>query len=994
MTHATATGRTSANRAVAIGSLLPVLILLLLAAPALASEASQFGLLPESVTALTCPSAEVTCTATSPLETQAGANPTGTLAFAFSTQPVSPQPAGTFGPLPVGAVRDLVVALPPGFVGDPQAVPRCSLQTLTADAGCPRDAMVGYAVITTAEVNLHTPGSPPGTLLTPVYNIVPASGQTAQFAFVILGAVTHMVARVRTDGDYGVTITSNDIPADEIAAVSVTFWGIPAQHDGPGPIRVTGHGSTGSIGGPGAAPEVPFLTNPSDCSTGPLTTTVAADSWEEPGSLRADGEPELHGPAWHTATASSPQPTGCEALPFGPSLTFQPVTHQIDAPSGYQVVLESPQNQTVGGVGEADLADVRVTLPAGVSIDPSAADGLQGCSDAQYGYGSNEPVACPAASQIGQVEVETPLLAPHSLTGELYLGTPLSEDPQSGRMFRLFLALHGPGLLIKIPGSAVADPTTGRLTATFAGNPPLPFSSLSLRLNGGDRAPLANPPWCESSATTSELTSYAGQALAAADPLQISYDGLGTSCPASMPFSPGFSAGTLAPVAGASSPLALSVNRSDGRQTLSRITTTLPKGLLATLAGVPLCPAAQAAAGACPSASQLGSVTVAAGPGSHPFYVSGPVYLTAPYGGGPFGLAVAVPAVAGPFDLGTVVVRAAIHIDPLTAAVTVASDPLPQILDGIPLRLRSVNVMVNRPQFTFNPTSCTPQSLTATILAAQGATAAVSSPFDVGGCADLPFHPRFTVSAGARTTRASGASLQVKVASAPGQANIAKVDVSLPKALSSRLTTLQKACPEAQFAADPAGCPPASLVGVATALTPVLSAPLTGPAILVSRGGAAFPDLVLLLQGEGVTIELVGNTDIKRGVTYTRFDALPDAPLSSFALTLPAGPHSILAAYLPASAHGSLCAQRLVLPTLITGQSGVQIAQSTRVSVLGCPKAKRRTKQKRRTSTTRFNAGATRPHSRASGRPAAVRRSRRTARPPRRRARPPAWRPS
>ena len=918
--------------------------------PERASANVGFGLTPGSVTAHTCAAAEVTCTASSTLETQAGAHPTGTLSFALNSETVSPQPGGTVGTVPVGLVKDVVVQLPPGLVGNPRAVPQCSNETLKSGSGCPRDTMVGYAVIETAEISLKSPESPDGTVVTPVFNLIPAPGQAAQFGFIIAEAVADLVGSVRTDGNYGLTVASNNIANTNIyiKKVTTTFWGVPAEHNGPGALRVAGAGITSTVGGEGAGPKVPFLTNPSNCSSGPLTTRVDVDSWEDPGTLLADGEPNLADPAWHTETGSSPQPTGCEALPFGPSLKLQPVTDHIDAPSGYEVILTAPQNETIGGLGEADLDNVNVTLPPGVSVDPSAADGLEGCTDVEYGYGTNSAVSCPAASQIGEVEVETPLLAPHSLTGQIYLGSPLSDDPQSGEMFRLFLVANGPGLLIKIEGSAVADPTTGQLSATFLNNPPLPFSEFKLRFNGGDRAPLANPPWCETANTTSQLSSYGGQAVVWTDPLMFSSDGRGGACPASIPFSPSFSAGTLMPLAGAFSPFTLSFGRSDRQQTLSQISMQLPAGLLGILSSVPLCEEPQAAAGTCGAASRIGTATASAGPGPHPFYVSGPVYLTGPHGGAPFGLSVAVPAIAGPFNLGTVVVRAGIYVNPATAAVSVVSSPLPRILDGIPLRIQNINVTVDRADFTFNPTSCAAQMVSATISSSQGADRTVSSPFGVGGCQNLPFKPSFRVSTQANTSKANGAGLDVKVASRSGQANIAKVDVTLPKQLPSRLATLQKACTQVQFAANPAGCPAGSFVGVATAVTPVLNVPLTGPAILVSHGGAAFPDLVLILQGQGVTIELTGNTLIKKGVTYSKFDTVPDAPVSTFELRLPEGPHSILGTNISTKANGSMCAQALTMPTTIIAQSGAQMTQRTKIAVSGCPKPKKPAKKKKK----------------------------------------------
>lgn len=897
-----------------------------------AANAASFGLVPGSVTARTCAAAEVTCTASTPLETQAGAHPTGTVSFALSSETVSPEPTGHIGTIPVGRVKDAVVQLPPGFVGDPQAVPQCSYETLKSisTGGCPRDTMVGYVTVVTAFSVLHTPPQPAGTLVTPVFNLVPAPGQTARFGFIINQAAAQIVGSVRTDGDYGVTVASNDIVGDDIKEVTTTFWGAPAEHNGPGPISVTGYGTTSSVGGPGFGSKVPFLTNPSSCSSGELTTRVIVDSWEDPGALLADGEPNLTDPAWQSATASSPQPTGCSALPFSPSLRMQPVTHEIDTPSGYEVTLSSPQNQTVGGVGEADLRGVQVTLPPGVTVDPSAADGLEGCSDAQYGYGTNNPVSCPAGSQIGEVEIETPLLAPHSLTGEVYLGTPLNDEPESGGMFRLFLALHGPGLLIKIEGDATASSADGQLSATFADNPPLPFSELKLRFNGGSRASLANPSWCESAQSSSLLSSFAGQTLPFADPVSFEYDGAGAPCPASEPFAPSFSAGAAAPVAAAYSPFTLTLSRQDREQALSGVSVQMPKGLLGMISHVARCGEPQAGTGDCPATSQIGTAMVSAGVGPTPFWLSGPVYLTGGYGGAPFGLSVAVPVIAGPFNLGTTVVRAGIYVNPVTAAVSVLSGPFPQILDGVPTRIRTVNVNIDRPQFMRNPTGCEAQQVSGTLASAQGAQAAVSSPFGIGGCRGLAFKPTFSALVHAGHTRKRGEYLHVVVKSALGQANIAKVHVTLPEKLPSRESTLKQACLAAQFEKDPAGCPAESFVGYATARSPVLSSQLKGPAIFVSHGGAAFPDLDVVLQGEGVTIQLTGNTNIHKGVTTSTFASVPDVPVERFDLVLPEGPHSALAG------EGNLCKHPLYMPTEITGQNGAAIRQRTKIMVRGC----------------------------------------------------------
>jgi hypothetical protein len=409
------------------------------------------------------------------------------------------------------------------------------------------------------------------------------------------------------------------------------------------------------------------------------------------------------------------------------------------------------------------------------------------------------------------------------------------------------------------------------------------------------------------------------------------------------------------PQAGGFSPFSLTFSRQDREQDLSGLTVTMPPGLIGKIAGIPQCPEAQAAAGSCPAASKVGTATAAAGSGSDPLWQSGTVYLTGPYKGAPFGLSVVVPAVAGPYNLGNVIARAAIYIDPNTAQVTVVSDPLPQSVDGVPLRVKTVNVTVGgENNFTFNPTNCAPMSVSATITSVQGASDNVSTPFEATNCAELPFKPSLTATTQGKASKLSGAGLTIKVVPPPGNANIAKVDLEIPKQLPSRLTTLQKACTEAQFNANPAGCPEASNIGTAKAYTPVLASPLVGPAYLVSHGNAAFPDVEFVLQAEGVRIDLDGKTQIKKGITYSHFETVPDAPVTRFEATLPEGPHSIFATNLPQSAKYNLCGQALSMPTTITGQNGAVVKQTTKIAISGCAKkkaVKKATKKKKKKAT-------------------------------------------
>jgi uncharacterized repeat protein (TIGR01451 family) len=913
-------------------------------------------------------------------DTQAGAHPNSLTTNLYF--PTIREAGGTqIGS--VEQVKDIVVDLPPGFVGDPQATPRCPVGALVGKNGefasaCPVDSQVGTVVLQLFNVTkVHESRG------FPVFNLTPENGYPAEFGFNIQGNPVLLYATVNPATHYGVRVTVPGI-IRHLAPFgsSLTFWGTPADpsHD---PLRQVRE-SEFEAGAKSSSAPAAFITNPTYCQAAPAAASVHADSWQNPGVFVSGG------------TNLYPQLTGCESLQFQPTIGVTPDTTQADEPSGYEVDLKVPQATNLfPDRATPHLKDATVTLPAGVAISPSAADGLLACQPTgpqginigtsevgPEGHDLGNPEAtelgaghaggnaspyddglyhaapghCPAASTVGTIEVETPLLPPHTLKGHVFVAQPACGAPgqpecteaaaETGGVFGLYLDVQGAGVIIKLPGkvevggngqhSRETGLAPGQIRTTFAEDPQQPFSELRLKLNGGLRAPLANPQTCGAFTTTSVLRPWSWpatpDATPSSSPFSVDWDNAGGVCPGALPFAPGFSAGTVNPQAGAYSPFTLTFSRHDREQDLAGITVHMPPGLLGKIAGIPQCPNAQANTGGCPAASRIGSVTAAAGAGSHPLWQSGTAYLTEPYKGAPFGLAFVVPAVAGPYNLGNIVVRAAIYVDPHTAALTVVSDPLPQSVDGVPLRVQTINVTTDRPGFTFNPTSCAQQAVGATIAGVQGAAVNVASPFAAAGCRNLPFKPVFTVLTLAKTSKANGASLDVKVAQQAGEANIHKVNVQLPLALPSRLTTLQKACTQAQFEANPAGCPEGSFVGTAIAHTPVLSNPLTGPAILVSHGGAAFPDLVIVLQGEGIRIDLTGNTLIKKGITFSRFETVPDAPISSFELKLPEGPHSAL------GANGSLCSQKLVMPTTIVGQNGAQVTQSTNIAVTGCGK--------------------------------------------------------
>ena len=630
-------------------------------------------------------------------------------------------------------------------------------------------------------------------------------------------------------------------------------------------------------------------------------------------------------------------------LQFDPSVAVTPDTTQADEPTGLTVDVHIPQAaDRFPALLTPELKNATVTLPEGVSVSPSAADGLAGCSAAQFAEKSIEPGGCPDASVLGTARVLTPLLE-GPLEGQVFLGSPecdpcTNADAADGKMLRIFLEVAGSGVRVKKEGRVYANPSTGQLTTRFEENPELPVENIELTFKGGLRAGLATPQSCGVATTTSDMVPWSTPITPDANPISsfdVDWDGEGGACPAVAPFAPSFSAGTSNPNAGQFSPFTLTFGREDREQDLAGIQVRMPEGLLGTLTGVTLCGEPQASLGTCGEASRIGTMTVAAGPGSHPFYEKGYIYLTGPYAGAPFGLSIVVPTVAGPFNLGNVVVRARIDVNPETAALTVTSDPFPQILDGIPLRLRTANVTIERPGFIFNPTDCAQLHVEATVSSAQGAQSEVSAPFAVAGCAGLHFGPAFKVSTSGRTSRADGASLDARLTFPAGaQSNIAHVKVELPKALPARLTTLQKACTAATFESNPAACPAASLVGIAQASTPVLPVPLTGPAYFVSHGGEAFPSLIVVLQGYGVRIDLIGATFISQaGITSSTFENVPDVQVSSFELYFPEGPHSALAA------NGNLCRQKLLMPSTFTAQDGAQLKQDTKIEVTGCPRA-------------------------------------------------------
>jgi hypothetical protein len=844
-------------------------------------------------------------------------------------------------------VKDIVVDLPLGFVGSTLAAPECRLWQLTSGlTGCPASSIVGH--IRTEPVNLASVDSP-------IFNVTPDRGFPAQFAYFDSAHGSHPLYTrvVPTAGGYVLQVTSPEIPTIDLTHIVATFYGDPAAKQ---------EELEGKSGNRLAA--VPYFTNPTDCAGKSLVATMYLDSWENPGSYNPDGTPNFADGKWVKSESVSPPMIGCNGLSFAPELFSKPTTEEADSPSGMELEMKFPQSEAPDASATSELRNATVTFPPGFTLDPSSGDGLAACSEAQIGWRGGSlfnftpaPAECPEASKVGSLEVTTPLL-PNVLHGAMYVATQ-DENPY-GSVIGLYVVVQDPttGVLIKLAGRTVTNPQTGQITGIFEENPQFPINELKLSFFGGPRAEFATPDDCGSFQTTSDLEPWSAPD-SGPNALPFGAFPITTGCVSG--FSPAFTASDTNLQAGAYSPFVASFSREDTDQELGGLSVDLPPGLVANLSGVALCGEAQANAGTCPEASQIGTVLAESGPGPNPLANTGKAYLTGPYNGGSFGMSVVVPAVAGPFNFGNVVVRQSLRIDPSTAQVSVVSNPFPTILnpkttnskgevedDGIPIRLRRVQVRIERPGgqgFTFNPTNCNKLQVGGTITSTQSETKALERPFQVTNCASLKFTPKFSVSTSGKTSKADGASLKVLLSypsNAIGtQANIHFVKVDLPKQLPSRLTTLQQACTAKQFEANPGGCPAASVVGHAKAITPILPVPLEGPVYFVSHGGEAFPSLIVVLQGYGVSVDLVGTTFIsKAGITSSTFKTVPDVPVGSFELTLPQGKYSALAA------NGNLCksASKLLMPTAFVAQNGAEMNQSTKIAVTGCATPKTQTR--------------------------------------------------
>jgi hypothetical protein len=619
--------------------------------------------------------------------------------------------------------------------------------------------------------------------------------------------------------------------------------------------------------------------------------------------------------------------TGLEQVPFEPTFNFEQSSTESDHPD--QITTEAVLPNEPEEVAQSQVRTASIVLPAGMTLNPSAAHGLEACTPAQARiHSATFGTACPTGSEVGSVKLEVPTLPAGSFTGNVYLGAP-ETGTITAPPYTIYVVANSAryGVAVRLRAEVKPDPVTGQLTTVFPENPEQPFESLSIKFDRGVLTSVANPLICGSPTGSSSFTPTSGTPAA----VNASFGATITGCAASIPFALSQSTENETTNGGGHTSWTYGLVRPEGNQYLQRVKTVLPPGLVGNIPDVTLCAEPQASKGECTSASRIGTVTTQSGSGSSPYTFTGSAYMTGPYNGAPYGLSIVVPAVAGPFNLGNVVARATINIDPMTAQVT-SDAVLPTIVGGIPIRLRSLTVNVNRQGFLDNPTNCSAPLTTASeLFSTEGAVQkGLSSSFAVANCSALAFSPRFTAGTSAKTSRTNGASLTTTLTEGSGQANIKSVKVQLPKQLPSRLSTLQKACTEAQFNANPLGCPAASKVGTATVVTPTLPGKMTGPAIFVSHGGAAFPDLDLVVEDQGVRVILVGTTDIKNGITTSTFASTPDVPVTSVTVSLPTATNSALGSF------GDLCRNPLVMPTTIVGQNGKTTKKNTIISVSGC----------------------------------------------------------
>jgi len=833
-------------------------------------------------------------------DTQAGSHPYELIVkiLAPTTEVEINEPKGG-GISPTGTIKNLLTELPPGLIGDPTAVPTCTVRK-AEELQCIGDAQVGLIEVRYGERTEEDAAVAASAL----YNVIPPQGKAARLAGFVNGSTDGFIdSGVRTGEDYGITSGGFNISGrTNIFGITVRLWGVPADssHDAD---RYCLTPTAVIRGCESTAEKLPFLRNPTSCE-GPLTLRARVDAYQSPGE-------------YAVAETTLPPVTGCDQLEFDPTIEVHPTSEVADSPTGLHVDLRVPQNEDPEELATPDLRDAVVKLPAGFTLNPSSANGLEACTPGQFGlttpigvspiHTTAAPANCPEAAKIGTVEIESSLLD-HPLPGGVYVAEPY-QNP-FGSLLAIYVAVHDleSGVVIKLAGRVDIGPG-GQLTTTFDENPQLPFDSFRLDFFGGDLAALKTPDVCGSYGSTATLTPWSapesGPPVSLTQTHAVNQAADGGNCPtaaADQPNRPRFEAGSESPLAGAFSPFVVRLSRPDGSQQFSSLSVTPPPGLIGSLAGIPYC-SDEALAGAagksgtaereapsCPQASQVGTAVVGAGAGSKPYYASGNAYLAGPYKGAPLSLAVVTPAVAGPYDLGDVVVRAAIEVNPTTAQISVKSDPIPTELKGIPLDIRSIAVRMDRPHFALNPTNCEEMAVGGSLTTVPGATVPLSNRFKVGSCRKLGFKPKLALRLKGGTKRAAYPALTATLKARPGDANIKRVSVALPHTEFLAQEHIDTICTRVQYAAD--ACPKGSVYGRARAFSPLLDQPLEGPVYLRSSNNK-LPDLVVALKGQ-VDVDLAGRIDSVNEGIRTTFSTVPDVPVRKFVLRMKGGKKSLL----------------------------------------------------------------------------------------------------
>jgi hypothetical protein len=845
--------------------------------------------------------------------------------------------------------RNISVNLPTGIFGNPGAIIRCDSTNFALDS-CAAGSQAG---VITIYANYN--GNPDFLLGTaPVYNLEPqGDDETARLGFVAptIGVPIIMPLTVRSASDYGVRMTVAGITQSvPIQFVSFKIWGFPAEgsHD-PERFHVGSPGEPAGCPGlpttacnvapyPTAAELVrPYTNNPSICTGQALPVSLEVETYQDPSHPSS-------------AQASYPATTGCSAQRFDPILNMDLTTHEADSPAGLDIQLKADQF-LANPPSPSELRSATVILPQGLSVNPDAADGQSSCTDAQAGFGTALPGHCPDNAKIGTFDVVTPALE-GPLLGSLYIG-----EPKPGNQYRIFMIADGFGVHAKFVASVQPNPETGQLTLGVTDLPQVPFEEFNLHLFASDRGLMATPTRCTVYSVDSLFVPW-NETLASQHSnasVAIRSGPNGSSCPAQVrSFHPRLVAGTSSPVSGKFSDFHLRLDRDDGDQFLGDLTFKMPPGLTASLRGISYCPdpaiAASAANaglaerehGSCPASSQIGTTNVAAGPGGHPFHATGKMYLAGPFKGAPLSVVAVTPALAGPYDYGVVVVRVAIHVDPLDAHVFAASDTVPSIIGGIPIRMRSIQVNIDRPEFMINPTNCSPFTVDSQGIGDQGTVADFSSYFQALNCVTLNFKPRMTVRqlGGRKTTRrTANPELQFDLKTRPGDANIKSLSVTLSSAFEIDQRHLGNLCTEKELAATQ--CAGRQQIGKATTTTPLLDQPLTGPVYAVS-GSGGLPRLAFVLDGQVGLLPRADAKTVSGGRLQTTVPVVPDAPIGHFHLVVFGGKHGYLANT------RDLCKHTPVIKVAYTAQNGKTSSESLKVkSPCGGSAATRHKRQRR-----------------------------------------------